>query len=341
LRTILFTAILPGLLLSACLPALPPTQATITPLAPTATTAPVALPTPLPPLGDPGNPLRLAVVSETSDAAQLEAAIQLAARLDELTGVRLQAEIFPTYEDVLLGLRNEVIQIAFLPPLTYLLAQRRNQADVALLINQFGVYQYGSKFLAHKDSQFNIYFDPQTNQSTADAPTALGQLSGKRPCWTETDSISGYILPAGLLEQNQVSTEPAVLIQSHTAVIRALHARGICDFGATFAHTGDPRTASSVADLPGVQEEIVVIWQSDAIIPNTNISYHPSLPDDLRASLTASFLEIASTQEGLTLLTNALAFEVQALRAETDSIYDPLRAMIRYTQTDLNGTVGR
>jgi phosphonate transport system substrate-binding protein len=342
LRRVLIAAMLFGLLLSACLPDLPPPQSTITPILPTSTPTPIPLPTStLPPLGQSGNPLRLAVVSEEFDQGQLNAAIQLAARLDELTDIRIQAEIYLSHQEVLAGLRNQTIQIAFLPPLTYLLAQRRYQAEVALLTNHFGVYQYGTQFLARNDGRFSIYFDPQSNQSTADGLTALRQFNDLRPCWTEPDSISGFILPAGLLLQNQVSIEPAVIIQSHTAVIRALYTRGICDFGATFAYTGDPRTASSLTDLGDLEDEIIVIWQSDAVIPNTNISYHPRLEEDVRSDLTEAFLEIASTEAGLILLTNALDYEVQALKEVDDSIYDPLRIIIRQTQTDLNAAVGK
>jgi phosphonate transport system substrate-binding protein len=330
------------LLLSACLPALPSPQATITPIPPTPTVTPVPLPTStLPPLGQPGNPIRLAVVSEDFNQDQFDAAIQLAAQLDELSGVRIQAEMYLSYQEVLDGLRDQTIQIAFLPPLTYLLAQRRFQAELGLLINHFGVYQYGTQFLAHKDTQFSVYFDPQSNQSTADAQIALNQFAGQRPCWTEPDSISGFILPAGLLLQYQVATDPAVIIQTHVAVIRALYARGICDFGATFAYTGDPRTASSLSDLSNVEENIVVIWQSDAVIPNTNIAYQSRLAEEIRSIFNEAFLEIASTEEGLILLTSALNYEVQALKEGDDSIYDPLRAIIRQTQTDLNATVGR
>jgi phosphonate transport system substrate-binding protein len=342
LKRILIAALIAVLLLTACFPPLPSPEATITPILPTPTLTPVPLPTStLAPIGEEGNPLRLAVVSESFDQNQLNTAIQLAARLDELSGYRIQAEMFSSYDEVVNGLRNQTIQIAFLPPLTYLLAQRRFQAQAALLSNHFGVYQYGSQFLAHRDSQFNIYFDPQTNQSTAEAGTALVQFFDKRPCWTEPDSTSGYIVPAGLLVQYRVPLEPAVLIQSHTSVIRALFTGGICDFGATFAYTGDPRTASSLSDMPGVEDEIVVIWQSDAIIPNTNVSFHPVLEEDVREALTEAFLEVSSTDDGLDLLTNATAYEIQALKVIDDSIYDPLRTIVRQTETDLNTTIGK
>jgi phosphonate transport system substrate-binding protein len=341
LKRVCISALIVGLFLSACLPPLPPPQPTITPLPPTATHTPIPVPTStLPPLGESGNPLRLAVVSENFDQEQFNAAIELSALLDQLTGYRIQAEMYTSYQEVMDGLRNQTVQIAFLPPLTYLLAQRRFAADVALLSNHFGVYQYGSKFLAHKDSNFSVYFDPQTNQSTADGMVALRQFANRRPCWTEPSSTSGFILPEGLLIQNQVTIQPPVIIQSHTAVIRALYARDICDFGATFAYTGDPRTASSLSDLNSVEDEIVVVWQSEAVIPNTNISFHPRI-EQFREALTEAFLEVASTEEGLALISNAIDYEVQALKAVDDSIYDPLRTIVRDAKTDLNEAIGR
>jgi ABC-type phosphate/phosphonate transport system substrate-binding protein len=93
--------------------------------------------------------------------------------------------------------------------------------------------------------------------------------------------------------------------------------------------------------MPEVDEEIVVIWQSDAIIPNTNVSFHPVLEEDVHEALTEAFLEVSSTDTGLDLLTNATAYEIQALKVIDDSVYDPLRTIVRQTQTDLNTTIGK
>jgi phosphonate transport system substrate-binding protein len=342
LKRILILIVISGLMLSSCFPSLPSPDATITPIVPTATETPTPMPTStLPPFGEAGNPVRLAVVSEEFDQEQLDAAINLADRLAQLTGYAIQAEMFSSYQEIIDGLRDQKIQIAFLPPLTYLLAQRRNQARVALLANNFGVYQYGTQFLARSDSPFSIYYDPQSNQSTAEADIALRQFEAHRPCLTEPISISGYILPTGLLSQYQVATAPAVVTQSHTSVIRALYAGGLCDFGATFAYTGDARTASSLSDLAEVDDEIVVVWQSEAVIPNTNISFHPHLAEEISLVITDAFLEIASTEAGLATMTSAVNYEIQALKIVDESIYDPLRGIVRQAQTDLNSTIGR
>jgi hypothetical protein len=40
-------------------------------------------------------------------------------------------------------------------------------------------------------------------------------------------------------------------------------------------------------------------------------------------------------------MTSAVNYEIQALKIGDESIYDPLRGIIRQAQTDLNSTIGR
>jgi phosphonate transport system substrate-binding protein len=61
---------------------------------------------------------------------------------------------------------------------------------------------------------------------------ALKQFEGKKPCWTDPLSASGYVIPASLLAQEGVKTGAAAFVQGHPTVVRAVYAGGICDFGA-------------------------------------------------------------------------------------------------------------
>ncbi len=172
-----------------------------------------------------------------------------------------------------------------------------------MIVNHFGVYAYGTQFLANVNQGATAYFDPVTNQNTADPVTALGQFAGLRPCWTEPESISGYILPAGILSQIGVITQPAVWSQTSSAVIRSLYVEGVCEIGATFAISGDPRTSSEILDnLPDVMDRVVVIWRSDPIIPNLSLSFTPPVDEKLAKELNAAWQEIDQQPEALVLV---------------------------------------
>ncbi len=309
----------------------------------TPTRVPSQAPTPVPPpLGSAENPILMGMVYPGDDPQAADAANTLAQQLSAKTGLLVKAIVGTSYETLLAALHQGKTHIAWLPPLTYLLASERGSASVALMSNHFGVYAYGVQFLANAESRFTPYFDPATNQSTADAAHALVQFAGKHPCWVEPASASGYIVPAGLLAQESIPTLPAVITQDHTAVVRALYIKGICDFGATFAISGDPRTASSIqTELPDVMNKVVVIWQTGPIIPNLNISYDSGMHQAIRQKLTDAFMDISRTQDGQKLLTEATRYEISGLQPATDADYQTLKDLVAASQSDLTLLIGK
>ncbi len=334
---ILFALI--SLLLLSCAQT-PAKTSTSTPQA-TATLRPTSTQTPEPP-GSKNNPLIIGFVSETHDHKISTAAQQLAAQLTSSTGYTVVSQVFTSYHDLVSALEGGSVQISWLPPLTYIYAYQNNAADVALVTNHFGVYQYGSQFLANSDNHFQSFFDPAHNQNTANAATALNQFKGLRPCWVDLTSPSGYLVPASLLLENGVNYQPGVLTQSFTSVVRALYIKGICDYGVTFAISGDPRTSTEVLkDLPDALDKVVVIWRSDPIIPNLNLSFIPSVPKEIRDSIISTLQDLVITGQGKKILSDANNYDIQDLKIVDDSIYDPLRAVVSRTGIDLQSTLGK
>ncbi len=309
----------------------------------TPTPTPTLTPTVTPhPLGSPGNPLILTVVTGTAPDSFVPSQ-DLAAQLTSLTGLTVTARKFATYDDVLLNLSNGDAHITWMPPLTYLLAARRGIAEAALLTNHFGVYLYGTQVMAHTASGFTPYYDPISGNNTAEPAVALAQLAGKRPCYVDPGSTAGYVVPAGLLANAQVPVLEPAFVQSHPAVVRALYIQGVCDFGATFSISGDPRTSDSVLrDLLDAQNRVVILYQSDAVIPNLNLSYLSGMPEEMRYSLTTAFLDLAGTPAGRDLLTaSAGEYQVEALRAIDDTTYDPLRQLVEAIDLNLGQLIGK
>jgi phosphonate transport system substrate-binding protein len=267
----------------------------------------------------------------------------LAAQLTSLTGLTVTAREFATYTDVVSNLANGDIHIAWMPPLTYLLTSRRGIVEVALLTNHFGVYFYGSQLMANIGSGLTAFYDPISGQNTADSITALSQLAGKRPCYVDPGSAAGYVVPAGLLELAGVQVLDPAFVQGHPAVVRALYIQGVCDFGATFSISGDPRTSASVlTDLLDARERIVILYQSEAVVPNVNISYLAGLPEEMRLSLNTAFLDLANTSDGRVLLSAAAGnYQIEALKVVDDASYDPLRELSTAIELNLSQLVGK
>lgn len=320
-----------------------PVDLTATPtLTVTATFPPTLTPTPIP-LGRPENPFVIGVVSETNDGQIPEGGNELARQMSALTNTSVRAAVFPSYQALVDELSAGTVHIAWLPPLTYLYTSNQGTTDVFAITNHFGVFQYGTQFMANIESEFTPYFDPVSGYNSANAATALSQFAGQRPCWVEPQSASGYIVPAGLLKLNEIDTLPAVITQNHSSVVRALYIKGICDFGASFSISGDPRTASAVQqDLPDAINRIMIIWRSDSIIPNLNLSFHTKLSESERQTLATALLEIAKTPEGKGLLSlTAGNYQIEDIRPFNDDVYNPLRDLIEAVDLDLEETIGK
>ena len=166
--------------------------------------------------------------------------------------------------------------------------------------------------------------------------SALQQFSGTRPCFTNSESIPGFIVPSGLLANTSTPTLDPVFTYNYNAVIRALYIGGICDFGVTYAYTGDPLTSSDIlSNLPDAQSLINIVWRSDSLIPNLNLSASPNLPVFIRFRIGEAMLNIADSPDGLYLISNALNYQVEALRSVEDHFYNPLRSAILPLDLDL------
>jgi phosphonate transport system substrate-binding protein len=308
----------------------------------TPTFPPTLTPTPHP-LGSSENPYVIGSVSEVDDPQIPAAAEALGTQITSLSGAQAVGKVYPSYDQMLEDLAEGKVHAVWMQPLTYLYASQQGLAEVALLTNHFGVYQYGSQFLANVSSGFTPYFDPISGQNSADAATALAQFQDKRPCYVEPQSTSGYIVPAGLLQLNQIRSAPAVITQSHPGLVRALYIQGICDFGATFAISGDPRTASTVqGDLPDVMNRIIVIYRSDAIIPNINLSLLAGLSENSRQTLITAFLDLAKTPDGKALLSRAAGnYQIDDIKPVNDDLYNPLRDTVKALNLNLKEMIGK
>jgi phosphonate transport system substrate-binding protein len=223
------------------------------------------------------------------------------------------------------------VHIAVLSPFAYVLAHQRGFADAALVSLRSGAGRYGAQFIANVDSGFTSYYDAASGQNTADAAVALKQFDGKKPCWDDPVSPSGYVIPAGFLGEHGIRTKPAAFVQGHPTVVRAVYAKGICDFGAGYI---DARTFPSLKqDFPDVMDRVVVIWRIPSIIPYDNISYAANLPEDIRQNLTGSFLTIMDREEGKTALRSV--YQIEGLQAVEDTYYNELRVYLEASGIDL------
>ena len=288
------------------------------------------------PLGTETNPIVMAIrPGATPEAA--ESAARLAGELSRLVGVVVVARETKSYNAIVDGLGAGEIHMAWLPPLAYLLAHDNGDADVALAIVTEGRERAGFQFMVSAArisgvSGFRTYFDPASGENLVDASAALAQFADKRPCWTDAYAPAGYVLPQEILNANEIATRQGAFLQGEDTVVRTLYrdTRGdLCDFGVTSV---DARTLLA-AELPDVMDKVAVVWRGAAAIPNDSLAYAPALADDVRIHLTAAFLAIAASEEGMNDL--RVAYGVDDLKMIDDTFFNELRGFLSFPFSEL------
>jgi len=328
------------MLLTACAPKATPTPVVTQAPTQAPTEAPTAAPTEAPPpsLGTADNPIILALAPSANTTELMAGGDAIAAKLTELTGYAFEVTVPTNYAALVEAMGSGNAHVGFLPTVPYIVAYYKGYATIGLITLRNGADHYAFEVLVNQaridDGTFMSYYDATAGANTADAATALAQFAGKRPCYTDPLSSSGYLVPAGFFAANNIKTLAGAWVQGHPTVVKSVYLspKGeICDFGTVYV---DART-SVTKDFPDVNDKVVVVWVSDAIIPNDTISLASSVPDDIRANIVAAFETIASTADGLQLLKDG-GYSIGGLKAVDDSFFDDYRVYLESIGFDIN-----
>jgi phosphate/phosphite/phosphonate ABC transporter binding protein len=304
-----------------------------TALAIAAATASIPRPTPTSAaLGTIENPLIVALPPGSStDEVRVEAGKAFAEQLSKVTGYTFVVVAPDSYAKVVEAMGKGNAHVAVLSPYAYALAYESGYARAAFASLKLGEKAYGAQFIARADAGFQSYYDPQAEENTADAATALSQFRNKKPCWPDEVSPSGYIIPAGILAHNDIPQRPPAFVQGQPTVVRAVYAGGICDFGATYI---DARTFPAVLDEhPDVLEQVAVIWRIPPVIPYDVMVIAHDLPPVISESVKDALFRITGMQAGRQVL--GQAYGIEEWERITDAFYEEFRLYIDASDVDL------
>jgi phosphonate transport system substrate-binding protein len=225
--------------------------------------------------------------------------------------------------------------IVLLDPYAYELAYQNDWVRAAYAVLMDGEGKYGAQFLAARKSGFTPYFDETTDENLDDAPVALEQFTDKKPCWSDEVSPSGYVVPLGYLNANQIATKPAAFVEGHPTVVRSLYAGGICDFGATYI---DARKFPSLEDqFPDLVEQVIVVWQIPPIIPYNVLAFSTNMPQGMRDLFAGIIPAIMQTEAGKAAFKTA--YDIDELEAVNDGYYEEFRIYVGESGVDLTTLV--
>ena len=315
--------------LSACAPAVTEAPTAVVTEAPTVA-PPTAAPTAAPQMGTADKPIVVAFEPSGTSQEITAGGQELLDLLSTETGLTFKGVVPTSYAALTEAMGSGNAQIGWMATFAYILASQKGYAQVALITQRFGSDHYGAQFLANKSAGFTPAAD--TPGTDAELSTLL-QFKGKKACFADPQSTSGYVIPliflkkAGLTDADMPNP---VFTGGHTQVVQALYDGGICDYGTTYV---DAR--SNIAkDHPDVNDKVVVVYQTAAIIPNDNMSYAPDMPQDLRDKVTAAMMKIAGTEAGKKALKDL--YQIGGLTKADDTVYDQFRSYLQASGLDLS-----
>jgi len=282
-------------------------------------------------LGLAENPLILALAPSAKSPEQITAAREIAAQFTERTGYVVVVIAPDSYAALIDALEKGNAHIALLDPLSYAFAYQKDLVRAEYAIPKDGQIKYGAQFLAPRKAGYVSYFDSATGVNTATASVALAQFKEKKPCWSEEKSPSGYIIPLGLLNQEQVQIRPAAFVGGQTTVVRSLYVGGICDFGSTYI---DARKFPSLEDeMPDLVEQVLVVWQIPEIIPYEVLAFSTNMSQPMRGLFSSLIPAIMQTDAGSAAFKTA--YDIEDFQAVNDGDFNDFHKLVKESRVDL------
>jgi phosphonate transport system substrate-binding protein len=261
-------------------------------------------------LGTEKNPIIWAVVPSGETERVVTGFEEVSQMIFDETGLVVEPFVATEYAGVIEALCSDPpkAHMASLATFSYILANEKGCADVALVSVRYGSPVYNGQIFVRADSGIE----------------SLADLAGKTFCRPDPLSTSGWIIPSITLKAAGIDpdTDLAQIVDagSHDASVAGVY-NGDCDAGSSFV---DARS-SIEEDYPDVMDVIKVI-EISADIPNDGVQFVTGFDADLRAQIVDALLKIADTDAGKEALD--IAYSWNALEKHDDTFYDAFRQVL-------------
>lgn len=238
--------------------------------------------------------------------------------LSEELGIPVTTEVLTDYSGLIEAMRNQHVDIAFLPPFAFVQAEERANAEVLLNAIRNGSDTYAAQYNVPADSDIQTVED-------------LVETEGLVWAFTDYASTSGYLFPAQqMMDMGVEDLDDHFMLREVGAHDRAVLALldGQADFATTFQDARDRLEE----EIPDIDEQVRVIGTTEAI-PNATVSVRSELPERVKEDIQEAFLAINDNEEMLEVLDEVYDWEGFA-QAESED-YDIVRDVYREFQDSI------
>lgn len=252
-------------------------------------------------------PLTLALTPSRDPTALQEAGDAFAKTLARLSGVPIRAQVASDYAGVVEALRSRRVDLAFVHPVGYVLANR--EAGCLILVRDIwqGKTEYTARFYVRKGSGIE----------------RLEDLRGKTVAFVDPASSSGYIYPMvllmkrGLVRDRDPKTffKDALFAGTHEAALHSV-VHGRVDAAASF----DKAPEIHLKD-PALIGRLAFVGETPPI-PEAGICARPGLPAEPLARIKRALLAIKGPEHAALL---KQIYDIDGFVEASDRDYEPVR----------------
>jgi phosphonate transport system substrate-binding protein len=235
---------------------------------------------------------------------------ELGAYLSRHLGAPVRVQVASDYAGVIEALRSQLVDVAFLTAVGYVLSAREAGAEIVVKATRSGLADYAARIFVLRESSM----------------TRLADLCGKTIAFVDPASSSGYIYPMvllikeGLVRDRDPKTffKESIFAGGHDAALLSV-LNGSVDAAAVFDEAPerilkDPLKAARFRHVAETQR-----------IPNDGAAVRRGLGSEAKTRLTLSLLAL-NTPEGIDLLRRL--YNIDGLVAAHDRDYDAVREAV-------------
>jgi phosphonate transport system substrate-binding protein len=251
--------------------------------------------------------LTLALTPSRDPTALKEAGDAFAKTITRISGVPIKAIVASDYAGVIEALRSRRVELAFVHPVGYVLANREAGCQILVRDVWQGKTAYTARFYVRKDRGIQRVED----------------LRGKTVAFVDPASSSGYIYPMVLLIKQGLVRDrdpksffkDALFTGTHEAALQSV-LRGRVDAAASFdkapeLHLKDPALIAQLGFVGETPE-----------IPEAGICARPGVPAEALAKVKRALLSIKAPEHAALL---KQIYDIDGFVEASDADYQPVR----------------
>ncbi len=220
------------------------------------------------------------------------------------------------YNTIVEAMASKQVDVGFLPPNAYVLANEQSNVKVLLQAQRYGIKQPGGE---STDELVDSYRSMIVVKSGSDIKE-LEDLKGKTIATQDVTSSAGYVWPvaemkkAGIDINTDVTT---VQVKGHDqAVLSVLNG----DVDAAFVFEDARNTVKN--DYPEIMDEVEPMYFTEPI-PNDTISVRSDMSEEWDKKIQDAFIAIGKDEEGKQIISDIYSHEGYVV--SQDSNFDIVR----------------